>query len=497
MQVTTEQIDPCQLALTITVPADRFAAARQKAANQASQSLQIPGFRKGKVPQHLAKNFLDPVKVQQRAAEIVVPEAYQEAVTENAVEPWADPQFEIVELPEGGELVFKATVPLRPKVTLGTYKGHELEKRILQVRDVDIDRELEQVRERFAEFPEQDRAVETGDILLCSLQATVEGAELPDLAEARQTAIEVGKNIPEFDAGLVGMKTGESKTITAVYPDTFEDESMRGKTGTFNVSVTEIRARVLPELNDELVKKAHRSAKSVDELRAEIRTSLENAAVEMSDNELEFNLIGKIVETSEIHFPPVLLNAEMQQEANQLAQSLEQNKLTFEQYLAGQGKTRETWQAELASGATVRIKNSLVLSEVARTESIEVTDEDVDGKIAERADQLQSSPAAVRAMAESQGTLDRFRDLALTEKILDFLKGASKITEKSVTSDDLDAEAKADSTDAPAEKPKKAPAKKAAAKKSEEAAPVAEAATEEAPKAPAKRATKKKVESEG
>ena len=288
MQVTTEQIDPCQLALTITVPAERFAAARQKAANQASQSLQIPGFRKGKVPQHLAKNFLDPVKVQQRAAEIVVPEAYQQAVTESAVEPWADPQFEIVELPEGGELVFKATVPLRPKVTLGEYKGFTLDKRLLQVRDVDIDRELEQVRERFAEFPEMERAVETGDIILCELQATVEGAELPDLAEARTTAIEVGKNIPDFDAGLVGMNKGESKTITAVYPDEFEDESLRGKTGTFAVSVNEIRARVLPELNDELVQKAHRSAKSVEELRAEIRTSLEKAAVEMSDNELEF-----------------------------------------------------------------------------------------------------------------------------------------------------------------------------------------------------------------
>ena len=458
MQVTTEQIDPCQLALTITVPAERFAAARQKAANQASQSLQIPGFRKGKVPQHLAKNFLDPVKVQQRAAELVVPEAYQEAVTENAVEPWADPQFEIVEIPEGGELVFKATVPLRPKVTLGEFKGFTLEKRLLEVRDVDIDRELEQVRERFAEFPERERSVETGDIILCELQASVEGAELPDLSEPRTTAIEVGKNIPDFDAGLVGMNKGDSKTISAVYPESFEDESLRGKKGTFNVTVNEIRARVLPELNDELVQKAHRSAKTVEELRAEVRTSLEKAAVEMSDNELEFNLISKIVEGSEIHFPPVLLNAEMQQEANQLAQSLEQNKVTFEQYLAGQGKTRETWQAELAAGATVRIKNSLVLSEVARAESIEVTDEDVDGKINERAEQLQSSPAAVRAMAESQNTLDRFRDLALTEKILDFLKGASKITEKTVTSDELDAEekAKSEATEIPAAKPKKA-----------------------------------------
>ena len=500
MQVTTEQIDPCQLALTITVAPDRVAVARQKAMNQAAQSLQIPGFRKGKVPPHLAKGFLDPVKLQQRAAEIVVPDAYQEAVGETSIEPWADPQFELMEMSEGGALIFKAIVPLRPQITLGPYKGLALEKRNLQIRDTDIDKEIEQVRERFAEFPEVERPVETGDVILCELQATVEGAELPDLAEARATAIEVGKNIPDFDAGLVGMVKDEAKTITAVYPETFEGEALRGKTGTFNVKLTEIRARVLPEFNDELVQKAHRTAKTAEELRETIKESLEKAAVEMSDNELEFNLIGKIVEYSTIYFPPVLLNAEMQQEANQLAQRLEENKVTFDSYLQNTGKTREQWQAELAESATMRIKNSLVLSEVARSEKIEVLDEDVDAKINERAEQLQSSPAAVRALAESQETMDRFRDLALTEKILNFLKTSSKITERSVTSDEIDAE----NVDAPAEAPKKAPAKKSAkAKPAEEAetAPAEEApesieASVEAPKAPAKRA-RKKTESEG
>ena len=500
MQVTTEQIDPCQLALTITVAPDRVAQARQKAMNQASQTLQIPGFRKGKVPPHLAKSYLDPVKLQQRAAEIVVPDAYQEAVTDAKVEPWAEPQFELLELPEDGPMVFKAIVPLRPQITLGPYKGLAVEKRILTIQDSDVEKEIEQVRERFAEFPEVERPVEMGDIVLCELQATVEGAELPDLAEARTTAIEVGKNIPDFDAGLVGMAKGDEKTIEAVYPDTFEDEALRGKKGTFQVKLSEIRARVLPEFDDALVQKAHRTAKTADELRKTIRESLENAAVEMSDNELEFNLIGKIVENSTIYFPPVLLNAEMQQEANQLSERLEESKVTFENYLRNLGKTREMWQAELAESATMRIKNSLVLSEVARAEKIEVLDEDVDAKINERAEQLQSSPAAVRAMAETQNTLDRFRDLALTEKILSFLKTSSKITERAVTSEELDAESASAPAEIEAETPKKAPAKKAARAAAAEVVEPAEAEAAvdsvEAPKAPAKR-TRKKTESEG
>jgi trigger factor len=487
MQVTKEVLDPCQVALTITVESEMFAAATKRAMNQASASLQLPGFRKGKVPTHIAKNYIDPARLAQRAAEFVAPDAYKQAVAQEGIEAWADPSFEVLELPADGTLKFKATVPLRPKVTLGPYKGLKLEKRLLQIRDEDVEKEIDQIRERFAEFPEVERSVETGDIILCELQAEVEGAELPDLKEPRMTAIEVGKNIEGFDKGLVGLKKGEKKTIKATYPKDFEDESLRGKKGTFNVHVTEVRSRVVPELTDELVQKAHRTAKTVAELRTAVKESLEKAAVEMSENEVEFNLISQIVEKSEIHFPPVLLQHEMQMEANQLGQILEQQKTNFEDYLASIGKTREQWQADLAVGATGRIKNSLALSEVARTEKLELTEADIDAKIAERAEQIGSSPAAVRALAESQeGALERYRELALTEKIMTFLKDSSKITEKKITSDDLDKES-ASAEPAPSEeKPKKAPAKKAAAK--------AEEAAVEAPKAPAKRTRAKKTE---
>ncbi len=487
MQVTKEVLDPCQVALTITVPSDRFATATKRAMNQASASLQLPGFRKGKVPQHIAKGYLDPAKLAQRAAELIVPEVYKEAVAQEAIEPWADPSFEVLDVPEDGTMTFKATVPLRPQITLGPYKALKLEKRLLNIQDKDVEKELDQLRERFAEFPEVERGVEMGDIILCELQASVEGAELPDLAEPRMTAIEVGKNIEGFDKGLVGMIKGESKTIKATYPADFEDETLQGKKGTFNVSVTEVRSRVVPELTDELVQKAHRTAKSVEELRVAVRESLEKAAIEMSDNELEFNLIGQIVEKSQIHFPPILLQHEMQMEANQLGQALEERKTSFEDYLNSIGKTQDEWRGDLMAGASVRIKNSLALSEVARSEKIELSEEDLDKKIVERAEQIGSSPAAVRALAESQNTIERFRELALTEKILDFLKTSSKITEKTVTSDELDAESAETVVEAPVEA-KKAPAKKAAK---------AEAATEEAgveaAKAPAKR-TKKKTE---
>lgn len=441
MQVTQEQIDPCKIALTITVEPEMVAQARERAFQQAARALQLPGFRKGKVPPHLAKGYIDPGRVSQRAAEMLVPDAYNEALQEAQIQPWAQAEFELQEMNEDGALVFKALVPLRPVVTLGPYKGLAVERRRLLVTDADIDRQIEQIRERLAEYPQiTDRAVQSGDVIMVELQATVEGKELPDLAQPRATAIEVGKNIPEFDAGLVGMLLGERKTIEALYPDTFDDESMRGKTGVFQVAVQEIRAKVLPEVNDELAKRAHLTAKTVEELREAIRENLERVAKEMAENELEFNLIGQIVRTSQIHFPDILLRAEMQEDARQLQERLERDRISLEDYLEASAKTREQLQQEMTSSATQRILNSLVLSEVARRESIAAEEADIDAKIAERAAQMNSSPAAVRALAEKNDQLERFRDLALTEKILAFLKEAATVAETTITSAEAQAE---------------------------------------------------------
>lgn len=440
MQVTTEQIDPCKLALTITVETEKVDAAKEKAFRQFAQNVQVPGFRKGKVPTHMARAYVDPNRVKQRAAEMLVETAYQEAVTESSIEPFAQPELEMVEMEDEGPFVFKALVPLRPVVTLGLYKGLALERRRLQVTDTDVDKQIEEVLTRQAEYPEvTDRNVETGDILLAGLTAEVEGQELPDLAEPRDTVIEVGKNIPDFDNALVGIAIGETKTIDALYPNEFADENLRGKRATFTVSVKEIRSKVLPELNDEMVEKIHPTAKTVEELKTALHTSLETAADEMADNELEFRLIGEIVKTSQIYFPEVLLRAEMQADAQQINERLERDKITIEAYLDEVGKTREQLEQEIAANADVRIRNSLVLSEVAKTDAITVDDSDVDAIFTERAERAHVSPAAVRAFAEKNDQMGQIRDQALTRKILNHLKGLSVVTDKFVTAEEMEA----------------------------------------------------------
>ncbi|MBC8104618.1 MAG: trigger factor [Cytophagales bacterium] len=442
MQVTTEQIDPCKMALTISVEAEKVEAAKEKAFRQFAQSVQVPGFRKGKVPAQMARAYVDPSRIKQRAAELLVEPAYKEAVEESKIEPFAEAELEMVEMEDEGPFVFKAFVPLRPVVTLGLYKGLALERRRLQVTDEDVEKQIEEILTRQAEYPEiSDRTAQTGDILLAGLTAEVEGQEIPDLAEPRDTVIEIGKNIPDFDAALVGMAIGETKTVDALYPEEFADENLRGKRATFTVSVKEVRAKVLPELNDELVQKIHPTAKTVEELKNSIRENLEKAADEMADNELEFRLVGEVVKTSQIFFPDVLLRAEMQADAQQISERLERDKITLENYLDETGKTREQLEKEIAAGADVRIRNSLALSEVARTDAISVEDADVDAVIAERAERARVSPAAVRAFAEKNDQLGQIRDQALTRKILAHLKGLSTVTDKFVTTEELAATA--------------------------------------------------------
>jgi trigger factor len=477
MQVTTEQLDPCKIALTVTVGADKVEVARKKAFQQAVSGLQLPGFRKGKVPAHIAKNYVDEGRVLQRAAELVIPESYTEAIAETKLEPFAQPDVELVDLPTDGTLVFKAYVPMRPVITLGLYKGLAVEHRKVTIGEGEVTKEIERMRERYAEFSEvEDRTAQTGDMLLVDLTAVVEGKDLPDLATPQATVIEIGKNIPDLDSGLVGLAKGDEKTIEAVYPTEFENEEMQGKRATFTVIVKEIRSKQLPELTDALAKKALPSVDTVDGLKAAILEGLEKQASDASNNELEFNLVSKIVETSQIHFPEVLLRAEIDAELRQLEASLKEQNIEPQAYLNAIGKSVDQLRGEVAVGATQRIKNSLVLSEVARAESISADDADVDAKIAQRAAEANVSPAAVRAFAEKQGSLDGFRDQALTEKILSFLKDSSKITLRTLTSEALEAEDKAKALEA-------------------SAAPIAiDASAEAKPAASAKKATKKKVE---
>ena len=458
MQVVNEQIDPCKVQLTITVGEEHLEGSRKKAEQQAIAKVQLPGFRRGKVPAQMALKYVDPGAVRQRAVEMSVPDIYKAALEQEGVVPFHDPEFEFVEYPEGGNLVFKATVPLAPNVELGQYKGLEVEKRNLIITDADVTEQVEQLRARHSQFEVVDGAIsQTGDMVLVDLTATVEGKDLPELAEPKATVIEIGRNIPDLDNGLVGLTAGDVKTIEAIYPTDFPDETLQGKKATFGITVTEVRQKNLP--------------------------AVANATVNV---------------------PDILLRAEVEAEARQLEERLREQNVTVEQYLSATGKSVEQILEEMSSGARVRISNSLTLAQIAREESITVDDADVDVQIEARAVAAKVSAGAVRKYAEQNNTLNQYRDQAMTQKILAFLRSEAVVSENSYTADEMRAANEALTSVEPVavdaaadEAPAKPKRKTAKAKEATEDAVVAETEGTDAKPAPRKRTKKADAEAEG
>ena len=442
MQVTKEQIEPCKVAVTMTFEPVIVRVAREKAFQQAIKSITLPGFRKGHVPPAMARQYVDQTQVKQRAAEQLIQANYEQAIQEADVKPFAQGDIELVEMNDDGPLVVKALIPLPPVVTLGPYKGLEMERRRPEIVDADVDKQIEEARIRLSQFPiVKGRSVMMGDLVLSFLGATVfarpDTDEEDDDTDARETVIEVGRNVPDFDNALIGMEVGEFKEIDVTYPDDYEDERLRGRQAQFDVDVREIRERALPALDAVFAKEVHPNVNSMDELRVVLRETLEKAADRMADMDLESRLLGTIIQNSQIYYPDILLRTEMASDIEQLQERLQANSIDLEHYLDENAITEQELEQQIAQNADGRIRNSLILSQISQQEQIRILPADLDVQINRRAEMTKVSPAAVRAYAEKNGQIEQMQNVALTEKIMGYLKDASNITDRFITREEL------------------------------------------------------------
>lgn len=458
MQVTKEPLDQCQVALTIEVEEDKVVHAVDRAYREYAKYVNVPGFRKGKAPLQFVRQRIPASDVRQRAAELLVEPAYAEALKEHDITPYAQPKLELIQLElESKPFIFKAVVPLPPKVELGTYKGLEVDKPVYEVPESVIDSEIERRRERAAEYPKVERPVKKGDLVIADVSANVEIR--PTLAEPRPTMIEIGSdNLPGFDDAVIGMSTDEEKTFPLTYPAEYPEEDLQGQEAEFTVKIKEVREKQLPELTDELAKKLTEGrAETVANWRVELRKDAELVVGRRSEQEVESGLIEQIAQGSTISYPPVLVDLEVEDDLRELKQQLDRAQISLEQYAQRNGTTSDAILANVRIDAEKRIRAGLVLGEVAELEKLEVTDDDITAAIAEQAAGESTTPAALRAMMESRGTINSFRNRVQTKKVLDFLRGSAIMKEKVVS-------ALAEGSEEPAEEPKAA--KKETAKKS-------------------------------
>ena len=456
MQVTKEPLDQCQVALTIEVEEDKVVHAVDRAYREYAKYVNVPGFRKGKAPLQFVRQRIPADDVRQRAAELLVEPAYVEALKEHDITPYAQPKVEFIQLElENKPFIFKATVPLAPKVELGQYKGVEVDKPVYEVPETVIDNEIDRQRERAAEYPKVERAVQTGDLVIADVSAQIEIR--PTLAEPRPTMIEIGgDNIPGFDDNVIGMVVDDEKTFALTYPADYPEEDIQGQEADFTVKVKEVREKQVPELTDELAAKLTEGrAETVAAWRSELRKDAESVMGRRSEQEVENSLIASIAGVSTVSYPPVLVDMEVEDDLRELKDQLDRAGLTIQQYAQRNATTPDAILANVRINAEKRIQAGLVLGEVGEQEKLEITDDDVTAALAEQAATENTTPAALRALMETRGTINSFRNRVQTKKVLDFLRGSAIMKEKVVSAQTEGEES--------AEEPKAA--KKEAAKK--------------------------------
>lgn len=433
MQVTQEPLDPCQVALTIEVEQDKVVHAVDKAYREYAKYVNVPGFRKGKAPMSFVRQRVPESDVRQRTAELLVEPAYAEAIRDSAIEPVAPPRLELLQLElHDKPFIFKAVVPLAPVVTLGEYKQVAAERKIYPLTDDTVLDQIQRMQDRAAEYPIAERPCSLGDLLIAKVTASVDGETSED---ARPTMIELNENnIPGFNDQVTGLSAGDTKSFALTYPDDYTESSVAGKDVDFTLEVTEIRSKIVPELNDELAKKiTNGQIDTLDAFKSQIREDMQKQLEQNSNNELEMSIVDKILESSTVNFPPQYVDNEVEREAQDLMARLEREKVPLENYMQQVGKTQEQLVADMQEGARKRISVGLLLGKIFETEDFQITDEDVNSALQEQAEQQRTSPAAIRAYLEANNGMDTINNRARTKKVLDFLTSSAIISDTEVT----------------------------------------------------------------
>lgn len=369
--------------LTFEVPVEEFDQALDQAFKKVSKDVEIPGFRKGRVPRKLFEARFGVEALYQDAVDIVLPDAYVKAIDETGIEPVAQPEVDIENIEKGEPLVFTATVTVKPEVTLGEYKGLEVEEQSVEVTDEDVDHELEHLREDHAELVvKEDGKVEDGDTVVMDFEGFMDG-EAFDGGKGENHSLEIGSGqfIPGFEEQLIGKETGEDTEIELTFPEDYHAEELAGKDATFKVKIHEVKYKELPELDDEFAKDVDDEVETLDELKKKKREELETQRKQNAENQQKETLVQKASENAEADIPPEMVDTELDQMVREFEQQLQMQGMTMEMYTQFSGQDESELKEQMREDAEKRVKTNITLEAIANKEEIEVSDEDVDAEM--------------------------------------------------------------------------------------------------------------------
>ncbi|BAB06772.1 trigger factor [Halalkalibacterium halodurans] len=428
MTAKWEKLEGNEGVLTVDVESAKVDEALDKAFKKVVKKVNVPGFRKGKVPRKIFERQFGVEALYQDALDILLPEAYAAAIDETGIEPVDRPEIDIEQMEQGNNLIFKATVTVKPEVQLGDYKGLEFEEKDTTVSDEDVEQELKSLQERQAELVVvEEEAIQEGDTAVLDFEGFVDG-EAFEGGKAENYSLEIGSGqfIPGFEDQLVGLKAGEEKDVEVTFPEEYHAEELAGKPATFKVKIHDVKRKELPELDDEFAKDVDEEVESLDELKKKLREKLEKDRAHEADHEKRDTLIQKASENATIDIPEAMINTELDRMTQEFEQRLQMQGMNLEMYFQFSGQTQEQLREQMKEDAEKRVRVNLTLEAIANQENLEASDEDVEKELEKMAEMYQRSVDEIKSIFATQGGTDGIKADLKIQKAVDFLVEHSK-----------------------------------------------------------------------
>ncbi|MDX8359394.1 trigger factor [Cytobacillus sp. IB215316] len=420
MSAKWEKSEGNQGVLTVEVDAEKVNEGLDAAFNKVVKQVNVPGFRKGKMPRSLFEKRFGVESLYQDALDILLPEAYSAAVEETGIEPVDRPDVDIEQMEKGKTLIFTAKVTVKPEVKLGEYKGLEVEEIDATVTDEDVDNELKQLQERQAELTlKEEGSVENGDTVIMDFEGFVNG-EAFEGGTAENYSLEIGSGtfIPGFEDQLVGLEAGAEKEVEVTFPEEYHSEELAGKPATFKVKVHEIKAKELPVLDDEFAKDVDDEVESLEELTTKTREKLQETKKREAEDSLRNSLIEKAAENAEVEIPEAMFKTETDRMVQEFEQRLQMQGMNLELYTQFSGQDEAALRDQMKEEAEKRVKINLTLEAIAAAENFDVTDEEIEKELDNMAGMYNMPIEEIKKML---GNLDSIKGDLKIRKSIDFL----------------------------------------------------------------------------
>jgi trigger factor len=417
MKVSAEKIDVHKTVLELEVPQPEVAKAVDKAYHKLAAKVNIPGFRKGKVPRKILEMRLGKAALMDEAFELLATPAYIKALEEQKIEPVTRPEIEVVTFEEDKPLVFKATVIAKPEIELGEYKGLKIAKPEVSIGEEEVNKQLENLRNRHAKMVVvEDAALAKGDFAIIDFEGFIDGAPFKG-GEGKGYPLEIGSGsfIPGFEDQLLGAKAGEERDVKVEFPADYFASELAGKTAEFKVKVNDVKRKELPAIDAEFVKEVS-DFDSVEELKADIENKLKQGAADKADREFRTNAIKAAVDNCTVDIPAVMIESEIDNMLREMDINLQNRGMSLAKYLEATKTDVAALRANYREAAVESVKTDLMLEAIAKKEEIEATPEDLEQEVVAMAAGYRAPVEEVRKIILSEGRLEALANSVVRKK---------------------------------------------------------------------------------